>query len=169
MISFDEMDDQIKQESKQQQQQQSETTTSSTTQYSIGDLNVNFLSQIYEIMRCLEKETQENSVTKTVGNKQTSVSSAAAVSVATTQPTLSTSEYVGKMNRLRETFEQFRQQIPLVPGSNVTKDEQLQTLGSLRQQLIMKKDLLLKYKKSTIVDHIPSQIQSTSGNSIIKP
>lgn len=50
MISFDEMDDQIKQESK-QQQQQSETTTSSTTQYSIGDLNVNFLSQIYEIMR----------------------------------------------------------------------------------------------------------------------
>ncbi|OTF74684.1 Mediator of RNA polymerase II transcription subunit 9-like protein, partial [Euroglyphus maynei] len=102
----------------------------------------------------LEKETQENSAAKTAGNKQTTTN---------TQQPLPTSEYIGKMNRLRETFEHFRQQIPNVPGSNVSKEEQLQTLGSLRQQLIMKKDLLLKYKKSSLVDNV---IQTQSSTSI---
>ncbi|KAH9421297.1 hypothetical protein DERP_013746 [Dermatophagoides pteronyssinus] len=116
------MDDPIKQESKQQQQQQqqqSEISSTAEQQYRTSDLNINFLSQIYEILRCLEKETQEN----------------------------------------------------FVSGSNVSKEEQLQTLRSLRQQLIMKKDLLLKYKNSSFVDHlqsgISSQQQSTNNNNNI--
>ena len=114
----------------------------------------------------MEKETQENFVSKT-GNKSTPSSSSS--SSSTTQSTTqSTSEYIGKLNNLRETFEQFRQQIPQVSGSNVSKEEQLQTLRSLRQQLIMKKDLLLKYKNSSFVDHlqsgISSQQQSTNNN-----
>uniref|UniRef100_A0A6P6YHF0 Mediator of RNA polymerase II transcription subunit 9 n=1 Tax=Dermatophagoides pteronyssinus TaxID=6956 RepID=A0A6P6YHF0_DERPT len=150
------MDDTIKQESK--QQQQSEISSTAEQQYRTSDLNINFLSQIYEILRCLEKETQENFVAKT-GNKSTSSSSSSSSST-TQSSTQSTSEYITKLNNLRETFEQFRQQIPQVSGSNVSKEEQLQTLRSLRQQLIMKKDLLLKYKNSSFVDHLQSGISS---------
>ena len=50
------MDDPIKQESKQQQQQQqqqqqSEISSTAEQQYRTSDLNINFLSQIYEILR----------------------------------------------------------------------------------------------------------------------
>lgn len=117
--------------------------------HSSNDLNVNFLPQIYDIIRwydlfistflsnifkffSLEKETQENATPKLV-------------MLAREQP----SDYSSKMSLLRGNFEKFRQQIVNVPGSNLSKEEQTQTLRSLRQQLIMKKELLLKYKNNS--------------------
>lgn len=79
----------------------------------------------------MEKETQENATPKLV-------------MLAREQP----SDYSSKMTLLRGNFEKFRQQIINVPGSNLSKEEQIQTLRSLRQQLIMKKELLLKYKNN---------------------
>lgn len=51
-----------------------------------------------------------------------------------------------KMVELNEKFTKFREQLALVPGIGTTKEEQLITLSTLREQLKMKKELLNKYR-----------------------
>ena len=57
-----------------------------------------------------------------------------------------------KMQSLRDKFNQFRQQVLKIDGIGVTKEEQMKSLDALRQQLIMKRDLLIKYKNSCPFD-----------------
>lgn len=59
-------------------------------------------------------------------------------------------DFSGKMQQLRNSFDQFRETVTKVPGIGITKEEQLTTMRSLRQQLIMKKELLMKYKNNPV-------------------
>lgn len=51
-----------------------------------------------------------------------------------------------KVQSLKDRFAQFRQQIQKIEGIGVTKEEQLKSVDALKQQLVMKRDLLIKYK-----------------------
>lgn len=57
-----------------------------------------------------------------------------------------------KMQILHERLNECREQINKLPGIGCTKEEQLKKLESLRQQLTMKKDLLMKYKHNCNFD-----------------
>ncbi|KAH9405693.1 hypothetical protein TYRP_013987 [Tyrophagus putrescentiae] len=120
---------------------------------SVPDLNTDFLPLIYEIIRSIEKETQDNSSQQKMMLMQ--------------QP--SSSDVNAKMQQLKELFSEFRATVPKVPGVSTSKEEQLQLLMSLRQQLIMKRELLMKYKNSSIFDNLAKQQQQLqrqySGNS----
>ncbi|KPM08067.1 Mediator of RNA polymerase II transcription subunit 9-like protein [Sarcoptes scabiei] len=63
-------------------------------------------------------------------------------------------DYAAKMLKLKESFEKIRNQLANVPGSTFTRDQQLQTIKSLTQQLVMKQKLLAKYKNSSLFDNI---------------
>ncbi|KAF7495105.1 Mediator of RNA polymerase II transcription subunit 9 [Sarcoptes scabiei] len=104
---------------------------------SSSELNVNFLPQIYDIIRCLEKEAQESTAPKSL-------------ILGREQPI----DYAAKMLKLKESFEKIRNQLANVPGSTFTRDQQLQTIKSLTQQLVMKQKLLAKYKNSSLFDNI---------------
>ncbi len=101
----------------------------------------------------IEKETQDNSSQQKMMLMQ--------------QP--SSSDVNAKMQQLKELFSEFRATVPKVPGVSTSKEEQLQLLMSLRQQLIMKRELLMKYKNSSIFDNLAKQQQQLqrqySGNS----
>jgi mediator of RNA polymerase II transcription subunit 9 len=51
-----------------------------------------------------------------------------------------------------DRFNECRQQLLKMPGIGVTKEEQIKSLDALRQQLILKKQLLMKYKNSCPFD-----------------
>ncbi len=57
-----------------------------------------------------------------------------------------------KIQQLRDRFNECRQQLIKMPGIEVTKEEQIKSLDALRQQLILKKQLLMKYKNSCPFD-----------------
>ena len=57
-----------------------------------------------------------------------------------------------KMQSLKDKLNQFRQQLIKIDGIGVTKEEQMKSLDALRQQLVMKRDLLIKYKNSCPFD-----------------
>ena len=67
-----------------------------------------------------------------------------------------------KMQQLKDLFAEFRATVPKVPGIGTSKEEQLQLLMSLRQQLIMKRELLMKYKNNSIFENLNKQQQSLS-------
>lgn len=69
------------------------------------------------------------------------------------------SDLNAKMQQLKDLFTQFRANVPKVPGIGSSKEEQLNLLMSLRQQLIMKKELLMKYKNSSIFENLTKQQQ----------
>lgn len=84
-------------------------------------------------------------------------------------PHQSSSDVNAKMIQLKDLFSEFRTTVPKVPGICTSKEEQLQLLMSLRQQLIMKKELLMKYKNNSIFDNLNKQqlmIQQQSSSSI---
>ena len=72
-------------------------------------------------------------------------------------PQQSGSDANAKMQQLKDLFADFRATVPKVPGIGTSKEEQLQLLMSLRQQLIMKKELLMKYKNNSIFENLNKQ------------
>lgn len=131
---------------------------------SVSDLNPDFLPLIYDIIRrfvllwfvfilsskfsdfllslfSIEKDTHDNNPAQKI--------------LMPAQQ--SSTDMNAKMSQLKELFTEFRSTVPKIPGSGTSKDEQLQVLSSLRQQLIMKKQLLMKYKNNSIFDNLNKQ------------
>ncbi|CAG2111864.1 unnamed protein product [Medioppia subpectinata] len=106
---------------------------------SVDEINSEFLPLIYDIIRSYERDSHELSG---LGPK----------SVSMREPQQSTTDSNAKIQTLRDKFTQFRQEVQLINGIAVTKEEQLKSLDTLRQQLVMKRDLLIKYKNSCPFD-----------------
>ncbi|CAG2161023.1 unnamed protein product [Oppiella nova] len=106
---------------------------------SVDEINTEFLPLIYDIIRSYERDSHE-------------LSSLAQKSLSMRDPQQSANDCNTKMQALRDQFNQFRQQVLQINGIAVTKEEQLKSLDALRQQLVMKRDLLIKYKNSCPFD-----------------
>lgn len=74
------------------------------------------------------------------------------------------SDFNAKMQQLRDSFDDFRKTVTKIPGIGISKEEQLQTMRSLRQQLIMKRELLMKYKNNSILDNINVRNNNVNNN-----
>lgn len=58
-----------------------------------------------------------------------------------------------KMQELKNKIDEFKQKINQVNGIGYTKDEQLARLESLKKQLVLKRELLAKYKHGSMFKH----------------
>ncbi|KAL7737670.1 hypothetical protein ACLKA6_006072 [Drosophila palustris] len=109
------------------------TTVSQETQTSNGigiggpltvdQLDIEILPIIYDIVRCVEKDPLEN-----------------AVKLRESQ------DCNHKIFELQKRFDSAREQIKQLPGIDYNKEEQLQRLELLRNQLKLKQQLIKKYK-----------------------
>ncbi|KAJ9576703.1 hypothetical protein L9F63_025404, partial [Diploptera punctata] len=97
--------------------------TTIPAQLTVDDVDVEFLPLIYEIIRSVERDPHD-----------------------TSQKTRESQDTSQKVLELQKKLEQARSQIRRLPGVEYSKEEQLQKLETLRKQLQLKKDLLLKYR-----------------------
>ncbi|KAH8299787.1 hypothetical protein KR044_005946, partial [Drosophila immigrans] len=89
----------------------------------VDQLDIEILPLIYDIVRCVEKDPLEN-----------------AVKLRESQ------DCNHKIFELQKRFESAREQIKQLPGIDYNKEEQLQRLELLRNQLKLKQQLIRKYK-----------------------
>lgn len=61
-----------------------------------------------------------------------------------------------KVNELQKKLQQMREQIEGLPGIDLSREEQLRQMEVLRQQLVIKTELLRKYKDTDRFDVLPS-------------
>lgn len=92
-------------------------------------------SNISRFVYSIEKDTQEASTQKSINRDQ--------------------QDCHQKIQSLKEKFEKCREQIMKVHGISLTRDEQLKRLEGLNKQLIMKKELLNRYKHACPIDISP--------------
>lgn len=98
--------------------------TETPTTVSVEDIDVDFLSIIYDIVRGLERETSDSSQKPPSGSQDISQ----------------------KVVELNKKLELARDQIKRLPGVEFNKDQQIEKLEGLRKQLRLKRELLLKYR-----------------------
>ncbi|PSN44499.1 hypothetical protein C0J52_09060 [Blattella germanica] len=101
--------------------------TTIPAQLTVDDVDVEFLPLIYEIIRSVERDPHD------------------------TQKTRESQDTSQKVIELQKKLDQARSQIRRLPGVEYSKEEQLQKLETLRKQLQLKKDLLLKYRHISII------------------
>ncbi|GFG40280.1 hypothetical protein Cfor_12507 [Coptotermes formosanus] len=99
----------------------------------VDDVDVEFLPLIYEIIRRygagVERDPHD-----------------------TNQKTRESQDTSQKVLELQKKLDQARNQIRRLPGVEHSKEEQLQKLETLRKQLQLKKELLLKYRNMCTFD-----------------
>ncbi|CAG7726672.1 unnamed protein product [Allacma fusca] len=103
------------------------------------DVDVDFLPTIYDIIKCIERETNDS-----VQNKR--------------------SEYQDsgqKVLEFQRKLEYTREQIRKLPGIDYSKEDQLKKLEALRKQLILKKKLLQKYKDMCALEGVKNYLTPT--------
>jgi len=61
-----------------------------------------------------------------------------------------------KVNELQKKLQQTREQIEGLSGIDLSREEQLRQMEVLRQQLVIKTELLRKYKDTDHFDVLPS-------------
>uniref|UniRef100_T1J6Y1 Mediator of RNA polymerase II transcription subunit 9 n=1 Tax=Strigamia maritima TaxID=126957 RepID=T1J6Y1_STRMM len=87
------------------------------------ETDVEFLPLIYEIIRSIEKENHDAA-----------------------QKAKDLSNTTLKMNELKNKLQQCRESIQRLPGIDYSKEDQVKRFEALRKQLIMKRELLIKYR-----------------------
>lgn len=92
-----------------------------------GDFDL--LSTIYDIIKSVEKEQQDNA-----------------------QKLKDSQEAGQKVLELQRKLDHAREVVRKLPGIELSKEEQLQQIDLLRQQLTLKRDLLNKYRSITSFD-----------------
>ncbi|XP_021942262.1 mediator of RNA polymerase II transcription subunit 9 [Zootermopsis nevadensis] len=100
-----------------------------SSQLTVDNVDVEFLPLIYEIIRCVERDPHD-----------------------TSQKARESQDTSQKILELQRKLDQARNQIRKLPGVEYSKEEQLQKLETLRKQLQLKKDLLLKYRHMCTFD-----------------
>jgi len=126
--------------------------SSSSTQsiVTVADLNTDFLPLIYDIIRSIEKET---------GQDNPKIISIPPPPPGTGPGSIGTGDANAKMAQLKTLFENFRENVPKISGIGTSREEQLHILASLRQQLIMKRELIMKYKSNCIFENLKKQLE----------
>ncbi|KAM7344734.1 mediator complex subunit 9 [Cochliomyia hominivorax] len=99
------------------------TNNSPNTTLTASNLDIEILPVIYDIIRCVEKDPKDN-----------------------TAKQRESQECCQKILELQKRFESARAQIRLLPGIDYNKEEQLQKLELLKNQLKLKQQLIRKYK-----------------------
>lgn len=97
--------------------------SSVTTPLSVDEVDIEFLPLIYEIIRGVERDPHD-----------------------TTQKNRESQDVSQKVLELQKKFEEARNQVRRLPGVEYSKEDQLLKLETLRKQLHLKKELLLKYR-----------------------
>ncbi|KAL9913076.1 mediator of RNA polymerase II transcription subunit 9 [Glossina fuscipes] len=97
--------------------------TAGNSGLTVARLDIEILPVIYDILRCVEKDPLDNS-TKQRESQECSQ----------------------KILELQKRFESARNQIKQLPGIDYNKEEQLQKLELLHNQLTLKQQLIRKYK-----------------------
>uniref|UniRef100_A0A1A9WQP1 Mediator of RNA polymerase II transcription subunit 9 n=1 Tax=Glossina brevipalpis TaxID=37001 RepID=A0A1A9WQP1_9MUSC len=95
----------------------------STSGLTVARLDIEILPVIYDIIRCVEKDPLDN-----------------------TTKQRESQECSQKILELQKRFESARNQIKQLPGIDYNKEEQLQKLELLHNQLTLKQQLIRKYK-----------------------
>ncbi|XP_043255525.1 mediator of RNA polymerase II transcription subunit 9 [Colletes gigas] len=95
----------------------------SRTQFTVDDLDIEILPVIYEIIRSIEKDPHD-----------------------TMQKAKESQDTSHKILELQKKIDSVRAQIKRLPGIEYSREEQLQKLETLRKQLRLKRELLLKYR-----------------------
>ncbi|XP_043283135.1 mediator of RNA polymerase II transcription subunit 9 [Venturia canescens] len=94
-------------------------------QFTVDDLDVEILPLIYEIIRSVEKDPHD-----------------------TSQKAKESQDTSHKILELQKKLDSVRSQIKRLPGIEFSKEDQLQKLETLRKQLRLKRELLLKYRNT---------------------
>ena len=100
------------------------SASSSSTPLDAAEVNVEVLPLVHDIIRAIEKD----------GNDQG-------------QRARDSHEASQKILELSKKVEKIREDIYRLPGIEVSKEEQLAKLQSMKKQLKMKKELIAKYKE----------------------
>lgn len=99
------------------------------SQFTVDDLDIEILPLVYEIIRSVEKDPHDN-----------------------TQKAKESQDTSHKILDLQKKLDSARSQIKRLPGIEYSKEEQLQKLETLRRQLRLKRELLLKYRNMCTFD-----------------
>ncbi|XP_015521422.1 mediator of RNA polymerase II transcription subunit 9 [Neodiprion pinetum] len=99
------------------------------SQFTVDDLDIEILPLVYEIIRSVEKDPHDN-----------------------TQKAKDSQDTSHKILDLQKKLDSARSQIKKLPGIEYSKEEQLQKLETLRRQLKLKRELLLKYRNMCTFD-----------------
>jgi len=97
--------------------------SSNNQQVSVSDIDVDFLPIIHEIVKTIEKDPQD--------------------AAAKNKESLDASQ---KIQDLGKKIEIAREQVKKLPGIDFTKEEQAAQLKALKKQLVLKEELIQKYK-----------------------
>jgi len=97
--------------------------SSNSQQVSVSDIDVDFLPIIHEIVKTIEKDPQD--------------------AAAKNKESLEASQ---KIQDLGKRIERARDLVKKLPGIDFTKEEQAAQLKALRKQLVLKEELIQKYK-----------------------
>jgi len=103
--------------------QTNNVTSTPTTHLTVDQLDIEILPIIYEIIRCFEKDPTDNA------SKQRE-----------------SQDCSHKVLELQKRLDSARAQIRQLTGIEYNKEEQIQRLESLRNQLLLKQQLIKKYK-----------------------
>jgi len=99
-----------------------------STAVSAEEIDLDFLPLVYQYIRCIEKEQGASDLNR--------------VSV----------EATAKLTELNSKIATAREQVPKLVGTENKPEDQLKKLEALRQQLIQKKKLIMKYRSKAVVD-----------------
>ncbi|XP_075220085.1 mediator complex subunit 9 [Lycorma delicatula] len=102
--------------------QQEQNITEIPNKLTVNDVDVDFLPLIYEIIRSVDREPHD------------------------TQKAGQSTDVSQKVLELHKKFELAREQVRRLPGVEYSKEEQLEKLETLRKQLRLKRELVLKYR-----------------------
>ncbi|RWS28797.1 mediator of RNA polymerase II transcription subunit 9-like protein [Leptotrombidium deliense] len=97
----------------------------------VDQIDSDFLPAIYDIVRSIEREMNDNN-SKTVNSSKDQY------------------DCHQKMLLLKEKFQKFRELVMKVEGIDCRKEEQLNRYDAFKEQLQLKRELLLRYKHCSI-------------------
>ncbi|KAF7396402.1 hypothetical protein HZH66_007264 [Vespula vulgaris] len=103
--------------------------------FTVDDLDIEILPLIYDILRSVEKDPHD-----------------------TTQKAKESQDTSHKILELQKKLDSARAQIKRLPGIEYSKEEQLQKLETLRKQLRLKRELLLKYRNMCTFEQLINKL-----------
>ncbi|RWS08973.1 mediator of RNA polymerase II transcription subunit 9-like protein [Dinothrombium tinctorium] len=110
--------------------------SASTAKAAVDEIDADFLPAIYDIVRSIEREINETNASQKALNREQS-------------------DCHQKMLNLKEKFQKCRDVIGRVEGIDFRKEEQLSKFEAFKEQLVMKRELLLRYKHCCPIDTTP--------------
>jgi len=98
-------------------------SSNNESELSVNDIDVDFLPAIHEIVKTIERDPQD--------------------AASKNKESLDASQ---KIQDLGKKIELAREQVKKLPGIDHTKEEQAAQLKALKKQLVLKQELIQKYK-----------------------